>query len=392
LLTLRGPPGPRRGADLSDLGIIKQGAVLIANDKIRHVGLTSRLANLKEADNATEINASGCVVLPGFVDSHTHLVGLPTRFPETPDQPGILDQKMIRAESSSPMLLANSNRILKDCVRHGTTTLEAKSGHGWGESGEIRILKTHAALQLISTFMAGAPSEHSRRDQHLDWLCDSMLPLVAAKRLAEFVDIECEDTAFSVDQSRRFLLAARQLGFALKMHVGQFSDIGAVRLGLELGVVSLDHLVHVNTADFYNLAGSDIVATLLPASVFYRAAEPYAPARALIDRGIAVALATNYNLDTSPSQSMLMTISLACRSMSMTAAEAISAATINGAWALRRAGRIGSLEIGKDADLIILGVPDYREIPLHFGVNLVQTTIKRGRVLFNLDATSATND
>jgi len=394
LLTLQGPNRPRRGADLNDVGMVVDGAVLIVDGIIREVGPTRRLENLSTARGALEINAAGRVVLPGFVDSHTHLVGPLPHFSDPKDDAGYT--RLLPADLrwigglSARMLASGAVRVLKECLRQGTTTLEAKSGHGRDESGEMRILKAHAALQegpvnVVSTLM-GAPflptAERPHRDDYVNWLCARMLPRVARRRLAEFVDVPCGEAAFSLEQARRVLLAARQLGFGLKMHAGQFCNIGAVGLGVELGVTSLDHLIHLDASDLDRLANSDTIATLLPGRVFYLGQQSYPPARAMIDRGVAVALATNYNVDTCPSQSMQMVIGLACRQMQMTVAEAVSAATINGAHALRQADHIGSLQVGKDANLIILGIPDYREIPHRFGVNLVEMTIQEGRVVY----------
>ena len=398
LLTLQGPNRPRRGAELNDLGVIIDGAVLIVDGIIREVGPTRRLENLSMARGALEINASGRVVLPGFVDSHTHLVGPPPRFPNPGDETGFLTyDRLIRGElnligdMSSRLLVSDAVRVLKDCLRQGTTTLEAKSGQACDEPGELRILKADAALRsgpvsVVSTFMGARflpAAEQLRREAHVAWLCDHMLPLVARRRLAEFVDIECEEGAFDLEQTRRFLLAARQLGFGLKMHASQFWNIGAVRLGVELGVTSIDHLIYLDDSDMDHLANSETIATLLPGGLFHLGYQRYPAARALIDRGAAVALATNYNVDTSPSPSMQMMIGLACRRMQMTPAEAISASTINAAHALRRGDHIGSLEIAKDANLVILDARDYREIPQRFGVNLVETTIKEGRVVYH---------
>ena len=402
LLTLRGPAGPRRGGDLLNLGLIQDGAVLIVDGLIREVGPSRRIENLAIARAAEEINANGRVVLPGFVDSHTHLVGGPAR---------LLDYEMSLAgashaqiaqagggfpaifrsiqETSSRTLEAHAVRVLRDCIRQGTTTIEAKSGYGVNETGELKTLRVHAALRgapisLVSTFMAAhfiPPGYERNSGEYIEWLCSYMLPLIRRRRLAEFAEICCEEGVFSIDHARKYMEAAQQLGYGLKVHAGQYQDIGGVGLAVELGAISVGHVIFVSQPDADRLAHSTTIATLLPGSVFHLGSPQYAPARMLIDRGVAVALATNYNPATSPSHNMQMMLSLACREMRMTPAEAICAATINGAHALRRAGRTGSIEYGKDADLVMLSVPDYREIPYHFGVNLVEMTMQRGRVI-----------
>jgi imidazolonepropionase len=380
---------PRRGAALRELSIISDGAVLIRDGVIREVGPSRRVEALKEARHADEIDASGRVVLPGFVDSHTHLVGGPQEPVEgnCPPQPPEAFAKIVQ-QTSQRTLERRGFAVLEDFVRHGTTMIEAKSGFGVDEAGELKILRTHAALNrrtsmLASTFMGTLwlpPGSSS--GEYIDWMCSRMLPLLKKRRLAEFVDICCERDMFSIEQSRRFLNVARELGFIPKMHAGQTANAGAVEAAVRLGAASVDHVVFVNDSDVEMLAGSDTIATLLPGPVFFTGRGRYAPARSLIDGGAAVALATDYNSHTSPSQNMQMMIVLACRKMGMTVAEAISAATINGAHALRRAGSRGSIEPGKIADLAILRIPDYREIPSHFGVNLVETTIKNGAVVF----------
>ena len=402
LLTLRGPSGPRRGGDLLNLGVIQDGAVLIVDGLIHQVGSSRRIENLEAARGAEEINASGRVVLPGFVDSHTHLVGGPAR---------LLDYEMSLAGAShaqinqagggfpaiyrslqeipSRTLEAHARRVLRDCIRQGTTTIEAKSGYGVNETGELKTLRVHAALRnapvaLVSTFMAAhfiPPGFDRTPGEYIDWLCSSMLPLIRRRRLAEFAEICCEEGVFSIDQARKYLEAAKRLGFGLKMHAGQYKNIGGVRLAVELGTTSVGHVIFVDQYDVDLLAQSNTIATLLPGSVFHLGSPAYSPARTLIDRGAAVALATNYNPATSPSHNMQMMLSQACREMAMTPAEAISAATINGAHSLRLANRAGSIEVGKDADLVMLSVPDYREIPYHFGVNLVEMTMTKGRVI-----------
>jgi imidazolonepropionase len=369
LLTLHGATSPRRGTDLRNLGLIQDGAVLIVDGLIREVGSSRRVENVALARQADEIDATGRVVMPGFVDSHMHIVGEPI--------------------GASPRALErHALDVVEEAVRHGTTTLETKSGFGLSEAGEIKILRVHQALQkrpvsLISTFLANPSATEYQEgpDRYLDWVGSHMLPLVKRRKLAEFADIRCEEGAFQREPARRYLTAARDLGFGLKMHTGQRSNAGVVRLAVELEAESVDHAVDVSQEDAMLLARSNTIATLLPGENFYLGAEPYAPARMLINSGVAVALATNYNSETSPSQNMQMMLTLACRRMNMTPAEAVTAATLNAAHALRRASSIGSLETGKSADLIILGVPDYREIPYHFGINLVDLVMKNGSVL-----------
>ena len=369
LLTLHGPSGPRRGADLRNLGLIQDGAVLIVDGVIREVGSSRRVENLALARQADEIDATRRVVMPGFVDSHMHIVG----------EPGGISPRALEKQTL---------RTVEEAVRHGTTTLESKSGFGLSEAGEIKILRVHQVLQkrpvsLVSTFLStpSATEYQEGPDEYLDWVRSHMLPLVKRRKLAEFADIRCEEGAFEQDHARRYLTAARDLGFGLKMHTGQRSNAGVIRLAAEMGAESVDHAVDASQEDAMLLAQSNTIVTLLPGENFYLGAEPYAPARMLINSGVAVALATNYNSETSPSQNMQMMLTLACRRMNMTPAEAVTAATLNAAHALRRASSIGSIETGKSADLIILGVPDYREIPYHFGINLVDLVMKNGSVL-----------
>jgi imidazolonepropionase len=400
---MRGPAGPRRGADLRNLGIIQDGAVLIADGLIRDVNTTRRLDNLAQARNAVEINVNGKVVMPGFIDCHTHLVGGPARLKEyemriagaTSDQineagGGFRAIHDTLQRVSLAALETQASSLLRESIRHGTTTLEAKSGYGITEQGEIKILRTHANLNkklgnVVSTFMAArllTSSSQGSNEEYIDWVCTHMLPLVRRRKLAEFVDVSFENDTFSVEQVRRVLLCARHLGFGLKLHSGQYRNVGGARLAVELGAVSVDHAIFLDPVDIAALARSEAIATLLPGPVFYQGNRRYAEARALIDGGVAVALGTGYNPETCPSMNMQMIISLACGKMAMTPAEALSAATINAAYALRRGDRIGSIEFGKQADLVVLSVPDYREIPYHFGVNLVEMTMHRGYPLY----------
>jgi imidazolonepropionase len=225
------------------------------------------------------------------------------------------------------------------------------------------------------------PEYQDRPDDYVDWMCRAMLPQVRRRKLATFADVYCERGAFTLEQSRRYLSAARGFGFRLKVHADQFSQSGGTQLGIEMGAVSVDHLEQAGAEEAAALSQSGTIATLLPGSVFHLGLERYPPARLLLDSGCAVALATDFNMGTSPTFSMPMVLSLACARMRMTPAEAISASTINGAHALGMAGRVGSLEFGKQADLLVLEASDYRELPYFFGSNPVAQVIKKGRVI-----------
>lgn len=385
LLTLRGASGPRRGAALRNLGLIQDGAVLIVDGRIHDVGPSRRLENLALARQAREIDASGRLVLPGFVDCHTHLVSGPFRVRDA-ETPGALARTI--QDLSPRTLQAQALHTFQQAVRHGTTTLESKSGCGSTEANEIRILRVQSALRkqsvpLTSTFLCAevSPGHPDHPDRYLEHVCSNMLPLIQRRKLAEFAEIRCQDGAFTVEQTRRFLLAARQLGFPLKIYTGGRSTPGAIPMAVELGVSSIGHAGNITPDESAILAQSQTIVTLLPGPAFYSGSLTYAPARMLIDTGVAVALGSHYHPESSPSLNMQMMIALACGYMRMTPAEALTAATINAAHALRKAATTGSLESGKCADLLILDVPDYREIPYHFGMNLVQLVMQNGTVL-----------
>jgi len=403
LLTLRGRSGPRRGAELRDIGLIQDGAVLIRDGLVEEVGSTRRLENRVTARSAVEIDATGRVVMPGFVDSHTHLIHCHPRLRDYEMRiagkdyreiaeagGGILSSVDAVRRTPSRTLERQGRALLNGFIRHGTTTLEAKSGYGLDKKGELKTLRVLAALNgrpldIVSTYLGAhvvPPEFKDRPEQYIDWMCAEVLPVIRRRGLARFVDVYCERGAFRLHESRRYLEAAGRMGFSLKIHADQFSHSGAVRTAVELGAVSADHLEYVEGDDVAVLAQSSTIATLLPGSVFHLGLRRYPPARALIDHGAVVALATDFNPGTSPTCSMPMVLSLACSQMRMTPAEAIAAATINGAHAAGCAERFGSLEPGKQADLLMLDVPDYREIPYHFGVNLVAITMKKGSILY----------
>jgi imidazolonepropionase len=388
---------------LRHLGIIQDGAVLIEGGIIATLGPSRRVENLSAARNAREIDAGGKVVAPGFVDSHTHLVCGPPRLADYEMRlggasyaeiaqagGGILSSMRAIRETPIRRLVMQARRTLGGFIRHGTTTIEAKSGYGLDETGERKTLRAiHALngkpLDLIPTYLgahAVPPEWGGKADDYIDWMCSYLMPKLRRRNLARFADAYCDEGAFTLAQTRRYLEAARALGFDLKVHAEQFSSSGAAILAIELGAASADHLDYASEDDIRALARSDTVATLLPGAVFHLGLGRYPAARQMIEAGVAVALATDFNPGTSPTYSMPMILALACAEMRLTPAEALAAATINGAHAIRRASRTGSLEAGKDADLVIFNVPDYREIPYHFGVNLVSMTIKKGRVLY----------
>ncbi len=406
LLTLRGR-APLRGKALSDLGVLRDGALLICDSVIAAVGTRSEIESLPESRSAEKIDVGGRVVLPGFVDSHTHLIHAASRAEEyelkiagasyeeiARKGGGILNSaKKLRA-ATSDALKKRAHAALREFAAHGTTTLEAKSGYGLDVASELKILRLHKELsaeqplEIVSTFLGAhvVPAEYRRKprgtEQYIALLTDELIPEVAAEKLAEFCDVFCDRGAFSRKDSKKILEAGKKHGLAPRVHAEQLTRTGATQLAVQLGAASCDHLEQVSKADIRALAESNTVATLLPGCDFHLGLKQYAPARALIDAGAVVALATDYNPGTSPTMSMPMILSLACTQLRMSPAEAIAAATINTAYSLRREKQIGSIETGKQADLAVFDVEDYREIPYYFGVNKCWMTLKKGRPVF----------
>ncbi len=405
MLTLRGR-GPRRGAALSNLGIVKDGALLVHDGSIAAVGSRAKIEALPEARLAQKLDIGGRVVLPGFVDSHTHLIHAASRAEEyelkiagasyeeiARKGGGILNSvKKLRAATSDALKMRGRS-ALREFAAHGTTTIEAKSGYGLDFASELKILTLHKELgaeqplDIVSTFLGAhvVPAEYRSTpdgaERYLGLLIDKLMPEVAERKLAEFCDVFCDRGAFSRSQSRQILEAGKQAGLAPRLHAEQLTRTGATQLAVQLGAASCDHLEQVNRMDIQALAKSKTIATLLPGCDFHLGLKQYAPARALIDAGAIVALATDYNPGTSPTLSMPMILSLACTQLRMTPAEAITAATIHGAYALRREKQIGSLETGKLADIAVFEVDDYREIPYYFGLNKCWMTIKKGQII-----------
>jgi imidazolonepropionase len=413
LLTLRGR-GPRRGAALSNLGIVKDGAVLVRDGRIAAVGVRSKVEALAEARGAEKLDVGGRVVLPGFVDSHTHLIHAASRAEEyelkiagasyeeiARKGGGILNSvKKLRAATAAE-LKGRAIAALRKFAAYGTTTVEAKSGYGLDVTSELKILGLHQELDreqpldIVSTFLGAhvVPAEYRQSpggpQRYVDLLTKRLIPEVAERKLAEFCDVFCDRGAFSLVQSEQVLEMGVAHGLTPRLHAEQLSRTGATLLAVEMGAASCDHLEQLKAADIRALAKSKTVATLLPGCDFHLGLKQYAPARELIDAGAIVGLATDYNPGTSPTLSMPMVLSLACTQLRMTPAEAIAAATINAAYSLKRDKEIGSIEAGKLADLAVFDLEDYREIPYYFGVNHCWMTVKKGEIIYEGDGKSA---
>jgi imidazolonepropionase len=405
LLTL--PNGPQRGHTLGTLGIIENGAVVVRDEKIVAVGTTTELK--ASYPNEPTLDASNCVLMPGFVDPHTHAIW-------GGDRAGEFEMKMAGAKyldilaagggiistvratrtASIEALIAQTRPRLLRMFAHGTTTVEVKTGYGLQTATELRLLKAlltlddETPLDLAITFLGAhaiAPEYKDNAQGYTDLVCETMLPILcqwwevhAPRRSPPFVDVFCEDKAFDLEQTRQILTMAKSLGFPLKIHADEFDNLGGASLAVELGAASADHLVKTSDADIAALGKSDTVAVALPCTPFGLAEKEYTPAEKLIKADAILALATDCNPGTSWNESMQMAIALSCRYMGLTPAQAIAASTINSAYAIRRSDTIGSIEIGKQADLLILSVPDYRHLGYRYGTNLVKQVIKRGQV------------
>lgn len=403
LLTLRGPRRARRGGEMADVGLIKDGALLMQDGAVLTAGSQALVRKRPEARRAELLDARGRVVLPGFVDSHTHALYPASR----------VDEYVMRIQGRSYEAIARAGGGIQASARrlrqmpegaltrrlawalplfleHGTTTVEVKSGYGLELDQELKMLRairaagTSTPLEVVATVLAHAVPARYRThpERYTEDFCVRLLPMVARSGLAEFVDVFCDRGFFSVDETRQIMTSARQLGLKLKIHAEQLARTGAVRLAAELEATSADHVDRLSESDMRMLAKRNTITTLLPGSVLHLASGAYAPARRLLSHGVPVALATNFNPGSSPTPNMQMILALACSQMGMTPAEAITAATINGAYALDRGHRLGSLEPGKQADVTIMDLTDYREIPYYFGMNHCWGVIKRGRIVY----------
>ena len=409
LLTLRSPSaelGPHRGPALRDLGILTDAAVLCLSGKIVSVGSTKdalRDAFIKKhRKQLIELDCAGKVVLPGFVDSHTHPVFVGPRlvdfekriegasYEEIAAAGGGIRSSLDAVRAASKAALAQRlEAALHNMAAHGTTTVEAKSGYGLTVESEIKSLEAikqaaaHWPGTVVPTLLGAhtVPKEFQDCSQkYVEIVCKEMVPQAARRKLAQFVDVFCEKGAFTAAEAEQIFSAAHEDGLNVRAHMGQLSETPLAAF-LRFRPASFDHMDHVSDSDITALAQSDTIATFVPGANYFLGLKDYPPARRFIDAGVAVALATDYNPGTSPTLSMPMAMSLACTHMKMSPAEAIAAATINGAWALRLADRKGSIEPGKDADLAIFDIKDHREIPYWFGSNCCTTTIANGVIL-----------
>jgi imidazolonepropionase len=401
LVTVKGP-GPKKGADMSDLGIIHDGALAIEKGVITRVGKTDEVLRHVDPAAFTVIDASGKAVLPGFIDSHTHFVFGGYRAEEFSWRVrgvsymeimkrggGIVNSVKATREASKEELKASGAARLDGMLAFGVTTVEGKSGYGLDHDTELKQLEVMKELNaehpidVVATFLgahAAPPEFEGDGDGFIDYLAREVLTDAARLGLAEFADVFCEKGVFSVEQSRRLLVAARSLGMKIKIHADEMTGLGGAELAAELKARSADHLLHASDEGIDGMIRSGVVATLLPATAF-SLREPYARARFMIDRGCAVALATDFNPGSCFSESIPLLFSLATLYMGMTPEETVTALTLNGAAALDREETTGSLEEGKAGDVVVLEYPSYLYIPYHIGVNSVEKVVKNGEIV-----------
>lgn len=404
LVTLRSSqPGPRRGVDMMELGIIPDGCVAVRSGRIVAVGHADILERTHLNGGGVEIDAAGKVVLPGFVDPHTHPVFVGSRedefelrikgstYQEIAQKGGGIRSTVRRVREASKEELYESALPRLDRMLHsGTTTVEAKSGYGLSLDDEVKLLEViqelneHHPIDLVPTFLGAheIPDEYrDRKEDYIKLVIEEMIPIVAERGLAEFCDIFCEEGVFDIDESRQILTAAREAGLKLKLHADELSPFGGAELAAEMMAVSADHLVAVSDGGIEALHRTGTIAVLLPGTTFSLGLKTYAPARSMIAKGVPVALATDMNPGSCRTESLPIIMTLACVMMRLTAAEAVTAATLNSAYAINRATSVGSIEIGKQADIVVWDIPTVQYLPYHFGVNLVEMVIKNGNIV-----------
>lgn len=403
LATLAGySQNPQRGADFGSLGLVDNGAVGIVGDKILAAGSLEEVARSADLSTAKVLDAGGRLLTPGLVDPHTHVVHYGSREREynlrLQGKPyieilraggGILSSVGATRSASLADLVAQTSKSLRRMLALGITTVEAKSGYGLNIATEIKMLQAIQILNLVQditlvpTFMGAhaIPAEYKgKSDEFVRIIVQEMLP--AVKDLACFCDVFCEDHVFSINQSRTILQAAKDLGLGIKIHADELAPTGGAQLAAELGAVSADHLLFTDAQGIAALAKSGTVAVLLPGTSFNLMTGRYAPAREMLEAGVAIALSTDYNPGSCPTENLQLIMTLGCLKLGLTPAQALAAVTINAAHALGMGDKIGSLEAGKQADLVIFDADNEAYIPYHFGVNHTWLVVKSGRIVY----------
>jgi imidazolonepropionase len=401
LVTLSGAKRPRVGTELSALGIIRDGGMLVRDGKIERVGPSDEIE--KNVGDEEIVDAGGRVVMPGFVDAHTHLVFAGNRLDdferrargETYEQiakagGGIWSTVQNTRAASELDLLTQAKKHANWLLSCGTTTVEAKSGYGLTVEDELKLLrvmrelKEEVRLEIVPTFLgAHAVPRELSPDEYLDVVITEMLPRVTAEKLAEFCDVFCERGYFNIDQSRKILSAAKKLGLSLRGHIDQLTNSGGAMLMAEMGATTADHLEQTDEQGIAALKKANVHPVLLPGSVYALGSSRYPRAREMIEAGLAIVLATDFNPGSSPTPSMPMVLSLACMQMKMSPAEAITASTVNAGYSVNRGDRIGSLEPGKLANFVIFDCEDYRELAYWFGIPQTHSVYVRGGCVLN---------
>lgn len=391
----------KRGKEMGNLHLIENGTVIVTGGIISHVLRAGEEIPVNERDY-TIIDATGKALLPGFVDPHTHFVFGGYREEEFSWRMrgdsymdimnrggGIVNTARATRDATEEELMESGRQRLDAMMKLGITTVEGKSGYGLDKDTELKQLRVMRRLNethpvdIVPTFMGAhaVPAEwKGREDEFIDFNIREMFPLVAREQLAEAVDIFCEKSVFSVEQSRRYLTAAQEQGFLLKMHADEIAPLGGAELAAELRCLSADHLLQASDEGIRAMAETGVVATLLPLTAF-SLREKYARGRGMIDAGCVVALATDLNPGSSFTASVPLLFAIACIYMRLSPEEAVTAFTINSAAAINRADRIGSIDVGKQGDLILLQFPSYKFFPYHVGMNIVETVIKRGEIV-----------
>ena len=403
LVTLAGPRRARAGAELRELAIVEDGAMLVRGGLIERAGARAEVEPLID-EGCEVVDAGGRVVMPGFVDAHAHPVFAGDRADEFEKRAAGVSYQEIAAAgggirstvrrtraATEDELFASARRRERWFLRTGTTTVEAKSGYGLSAEDELKMLRVVRRLNLegrlgyVPTFLGAheVPDEYrGRREEYVRLVVEEMLPRVAAERLAEFCDVFCEERVFTAEESRRVLEAARRHGLHLRVHADQLTLGGGARLAAELRAKTADHLEHTDAAGIAALRGAGVQPVLLPGSVYALGSARYPAARAMIEAGLAVVLATDFNPGSSPTPSMTMVLSLASTHMKMTPAEGLVAATVNAAYSLNRGDEVGTLEAGKRADFVVHDCADYRELAYFFGVEHAHAVYVGGRLAF----------